>query len=773
MEEKQGGLNVAARSVKGNPKAYISFILALFLIQALLCLLLSAATLDVRHTSREIGEQYDYDIMLRGLSQAQYAELHNIEMEIPDEMIGTEWFPYSDFRYEKVAPDNYNVYIALLGENIKKEAADMAAMFFSQIAAEDQVNISYSPRYNYHAYLGNLYAQAIISIGLLLALAVFLLVMLQRTRLHHEKYQYGIYMTFGATYRRLYGTVSGEMFYIILMTTVPALILGNLGSILLCIGTGKSWGPSWQAIVLPPLLTLALTWISVHFPVKDMANKPPVELLSARDNSNLVTSPRRSLHVFGRSFPFTYELFSLWRYRRYLAGLLLSTMLFASLWLGLMRIADFNTAKSQTAAPEYTVNFDAEESSTDLLNTSAELLAYDIEQLPGVDRCGYSVSLNVMELRGFMAVSGRAARRAGSYIANSRNVTGAEYPYATNAYRYVAYNEDTLDRLVAQSEKIDGDVYAVLENDHNVILSTALNNTTRFAFEVGDTVLLATNKMTAFTQVMTTNNIDLLRMMLNDEEFYLEEYTVCAVIRDEKSDHLLTCGVNHDAYQNLTGMEAYPTAVQVYLKQDTDFATLKEIDESVQLIASDYLGTRITAHNYQFSYYLGSFRNLSARLITAAYFLLIMMPLFSFFSQRVFYRKREREWFIIKTLGGQRRERSRLLLVSGAILTAANFVVMLPLGLLVDYLAFKMCNEWLPAGGFVTSALMYYRISPLVIPIILFFALLCGFAPCAIEYYHVRRAMQKEDEMEGLLAAERAAYQSNDQEDTANVSEKE
>ena len=98
---------------------------------------------------------------------------------------------------------------------------------------------------------------------------------------------------------------------------------------------------------------------------------------------------------------------------------------------------------------------------------------------------------------------------------------------------------------------------------------------------------------------------------------------------------------------------------------------------------------------------------------------------------------------------------------------------MLPMGLLVDYVAFKMCNEWLPKGGFVTSALMHYRVSPLVIPIILFFALLCGFAPCAIEYYHVRRAMQKEDEMEGLLAAERAAYQSNNQEDTANVSEKE
>jgi hypothetical protein len=92
---------------------------------------------------------------------------------------------------------------------------------------------------------------------------------------------------------------------------------------------------------------------------------------------------------------------------------------------------------------------------------------------------------------------------------------------------------------------------------------------------------------------------------------------------------------------------------------------------------------------------------------------------------------------------------------------------MLPLGFLADYLAFKLCNEWLPAGGFLASALMHYTRSPVVIPVLLFFALLCGFAPCALEYRYVVQSMRREDEIEGMLAAERAQYaaQFNSQEE--------
>jgi hypothetical protein len=442
-------------------------------------------------------------------------------------------------------------------------------------------------------------------------------------------------------------------------------------------------------------------------------------------------------------------------------------MLFAALWLGLVRVADFNTAKEKTAAPEYTVTFNPAIVDADRLNENIEELAQTIEESDAVAYCDYRISQHVMETRAFLAVTKEAAKGAGRYVVHSRAATGAAHPYATNAASYVAYNKEALDRLVARCEQIDGDPYAVLQDDRAVILSTAIHNTQRFAFAPGDTVILATNRMTNISSVMANNNMDILRMMLAEEEFILDEYTVCAVIRDRESGALLHCGVNHAAYRALTGVDAYTTQLNVYLPEGADFDTLQAADAAVQNAAGNYYTTEVISHNDLFSRYLTSFRNLSARMITAAYFLLAMMPLFSFFSQRVFYGKRNREWFILKTLGGQRRERKRLLLVSGAILTAINFIAMLPLGFLADYLAFKLCNEWLPAGGFLASALMHYTLSPVVIPVLLFFALLCGFAPCALEYRYVVQSMRREDELEGMLAAERAQYaaQFNSQEE--------
>ncbi len=765
--------DASLRNVLRNPRSYISFILALLLIQTLLCLLIGAAALDIKNTDLEINASYDYDVLLRGISQPQYAVMYNADAEITDEMREFLALPYREMRFEPLTNGDYNVYISLRGEDHEQELFQMNNAFFEPALAADSKNlfINYSPRFNYPSYLGSLYAQAVISIFLLLSLATFLMVILQRTRLNHEKYQYGIYMTFGAGYRQLFSVALRELLVIIMLTTLPALLLGNVAVALLCIGTGKAWSPSIAAIFLPPLLTLLITFISVRFPVKFLSARTPVELLTAKDNSNLVTSPRRSLRIFGRSFPFTYELFSLWRYRRYLAGLLLSTMLFASLWLGLVRIADFNTAKDNTPTPEYTVSLDEVPSSAVSLGITLEELAVEIEALDGVDYCDYREETNIMELRGFMAVSGDAAKHAASYTVYNRDKLNASHPRATNAVRYVAYDEYTVRRLTERYEDIEGDPYAVLQNDRNVILSTALNNTTRFDFSPGDTVWLATNKMTSITEVMVTNNLDLLRMMLADEEFLLEEYTVCAVIHDERSDDRLICGMNNTAYEKLTGVTPYATDLHVYLSDHADFATLDTVDAGIQVAAADFYDAKVTSHNTLFSRYLGSFRNLSARIITAAYFLLVMMPLFSFFSQRVFYGKREKEWFVLKTLGADRSKRKLLLLASGLILTAVNFLAMLPLGLLSDFIAFKLCNEWLPAGGFITSALMHYSLSPIVIPVLLFFALLCGFTPCFLEYLQVKKQMQAEDITELLLAKEKDQYQSQKEVDT-DVSEK-
>jgi ABC-type antimicrobial peptide transport system permease subunit len=136
-----------------------------------------------------------------------------------------------------------------------------------------------------------------------------------------------------------------------------------------------------------------------------------------------------------------------------------------------------------------------------------------------------------------------------------------------------------------------------------------------------------------------------------------------------------------------------------------------------------------------------------------------MMPLLSFFSQQIFYGKRRREWYVLRALGASRRSRLQLLLTSGGILLAINLLVMLLPGLLADYLAFKLCNEWLPAGGFIPSVLMEYHLSPTVIPVLLLFSVISGLIPCLIEYIRIKRSFAAEDAVEQALHKERESFE--------------
>ena len=50
-----------------------------------------------------------------------------------------------------------------------------------------------------------------------------------------------------------------------------------------------------------------------------VSRSPVTNLIVTEDNSNLVTSPRRSFDFFKLTFPVKYEFASMWRFRKYLA----------------------------------------------------------------------------------------------------------------------------------------------------------------------------------------------------------------------------------------------------------------------------------------------------------------------------------------------------------------------------------------------------------------------------------------------------------------------
>ncbi|MBR7184965.1 MAG: hypothetical protein IKD37_05080 [Clostridia bacterium] len=84
-------------------------------------------------------------------------------------------------------------------------------------------------------------------------------------------------------------------------------------------------------------------------------------------------------------------------------------------------------------------------------------------------------------------------------------------------------------------------------------------------------------------------------------------------------------------------------------------------------------------------------------------------------------------------MGGEIRRAHR---IEGLLLSAANFVLTLGLSFLVNWLVFSAMNTWLPAYGFVETAVRYqYGISPLMLIVCLGISLACGFLSCEIPYH--------------------------------------
>ena len=587
-----GQLGGAGRNILRNPRSYINFIIAIFIIQTLLCLLMTVAELDNRTAYREITEHYDYHMQLRSISQPQYAELHNLDAEIP--LDWRPYLPYKSITYERLADGRYHAYITLRGNDLALERQQICDGFLESVgAAGESLVISYTPLYNYLTYYAvNIRVETGWAVFLFSALSLFMLTTLYNARLNHERFQNGIYMACGAGFRQLFTTAVGEMLFIVLLTALPAVIVANVTAAMLYAGTGTEYSLRLLPLLLTWLLGVLIAFFAVWMPMRHLSRRPPVALLAAQDNSNLVTSPRRSLHIFGRRFPSHYEAFSLWRYRRYLAGLLCASVLFAALWLGLIRVADFRTVLATASAPEFTVEFHPTAPDATTLNENVEWLSSDLEAIDGVDHCEYKVSTSLMAKRTFLAVTAKAARHAGAYTVHFEDQSGV-YGAATNYAEYVALNEDSLRRLTERTPSMEGDPARLLNEENTVILSTSLHNAERFDFAPGDTVLLAVNTQSTMTTVpyLTMNNLDLLRIILSDEEFILEEYTVAAVVHDEAAGDRIMIGVDHGTYEDLTGMEAYTTALDVYLADEMDFGTLRTVTDRVQLAANGYFSS--------------------------------------------------------------------------------------------------------------------------------------------------------------------------------------
>lgn len=735
-------------SLSRNRRAHLPFVIALAVIQLLYAVLFFSMATDWNVTRQTVTDHYDYELEYRAMTQPQYVVLYDACKETP---VDPGSAPYVFVRYAENDDGSYNAYIKLRGRSLPASAA-----LFQKLYGLDDMAFAYTPLYDYKAeYLPDIISFIVLTTLFVFAMSVFLLMQLYRTKLDRDTFEYGIYTAFGATMRRLYRRSVGELLLISSIVSLPSLAAGCGIAALLYRSRGVSLHLSFGALALTIVFSILTVLAAVYLPMKRLSKRPPVDLLRARDNSHHVTSPRRSHRIFGVVFPRDLELLTLWRYRRYIAIFLLSAVLLPALFIGMLSFANIYEDRAQVSAPDFTVTFSPSIVNADTLNESTAEVAESLRTVDGVRLClPESVTYPAIGLSHHMLLSKDDLASNDSVTVLYRGTPGVEgsdrYARATNRYEYTALDEAAILALQRQYTDIEGDLNSVLTDDHTIVINESLQNTAMFDFSVGDKVLLSVSAADA-TSVELIDPNRILIEQLETGTFYYEEFTVGAIIHDVTPGDRLTVGINFAAYSALTAQEPIRYSAEVYLENGLDFGDWKRISDAVYSEAYGYYNCSVTNHDLFFDRHVSSLTNVEGRLRVLAWSVLAITPLICLCSQRVFYRKREGEWNMLRALGASQKQMLQTALLSGAVTAGITLVSSFVLSLISTRLLFLLFNRYLPSAGFISSAVLTYRIPWGAMAILPLLAVVCGLIPPLMAglSYHKRDQGRKTSLMAG------------------------
>ena len=338
----------AFRTVLFGWREYAGFFLALLVIQSIFWSLTFSLDTNNAIAKQRVSESYSYHVVLPDLTPTQAATFQN--MLYAQDAIDDSFYEVEILKNG----ENSEAHVILKGRNLDRSFAkfrDRCMMLSWQY--------EFTPLYTYQTeYVApGVWRYALICLGMLVLCAAILTI-LYILRVENHQFQYGIYMTCGADFGMLFRVAFFELSAIATLTFLPAMLL----SALIMLAVYLPGGVWFRFALWAPLKVLALSGatvlLSVFLPVRLMAGKTPMSLIVSRNNASLVSSPRRSLHLFGKSFPRDYELAGMWRMRKYYVRLVCSAVAFASLFISGLYVADMIKTKQDLAVDEFTLAYE-------------------------------------------------------------------------------------------------------------------------------------------------------------------------------------------------------------------------------------------------------------------------------------------------------------------------------------------------------------------------------------------------------------------------------
>ena len=693
FEYLKRSLTIAWKSVFFNFKQYLCFFIAIIIVQLLYGMMSVSADNNNNVEYQNVIQNYDYHMVLKGLNDDQARYLINDEGTVFKSDVIFNVIRSEQYQNNFTGEDRYDVYLLFVGEDVDKCLKRFTESYEKDLASLGNEGQSFSKATtSLLTFEDNIAANNLTFVMItivLLFVSIFLLTSLYNIRINQYKFQYGIYLTFGADFKMLFSTAFWELFIIFVVTFIPSLIVSTLISYIIYLGSGFGFIFNGLSILRIFLFTLAVILASVWTPMKIMSVKDPMSLIITEDNSNLVSSPWRSFNIFAEKFPTKYEFYSIWRFRKYNIQLLTSAIVFCALFIMGLYLADIYTTDLEYPRPQFEVNLAQSGFEYD------EIMSKELYAMDGVRAVEINDNATEgYELASHIIVEKKDVRAFKNLVAYA----GTDFDAGDKYWRVsseVVYNAMPAEQIqILEDYDYEGDLNSIL-TPGTVIVGDSISNIPTYKFDVGDKIYVS--KKTGQIKAVDTN-VTGRALLKNQIEYFRYEYmefTVGAVIYDIPSGSTPVF-MNLDDYKAVTGKTPKATSFNIYVEREITPDEVKDLYAQVRTWGHDYGDVKVVNTDLTLLNSIARDKHYNELYICISILILTISPLIWFFSQTLYYTKREKEFNILQSIGAIAKEIRQIYLQGGLCMAIMSLIVSIVLSYAGSYILFYIYNVMMP-----------------------------------------------------------------------------
>jgi len=563
----------AIKNARENSKKNVTFLLAILVTQFLLCTTAMAIAQNRKLEREEVSRHYNYHLAIRDLNDEQRRTILNNERNFSLRAGSGEYKYVGEKKFYDGTKYTYDVFVKFEGGDLRDVYYAFIQNFTKELKNTDdraeQLNrgedfsIYYelSPlfyidaEYDFgtvlvfiKAHLGNFVGEdEVVDIFgnktqriklpplgidgntissnsfnffifnvLIVLFSVFLLMALYSERINHFKFDFGIYSVFGADTKKLIRMSVWEILFCDVILLIPAITF----SVAILSLIYKSFVFYPFSVLKYSFLSVIIVFLAVYFPISALRTKTPISRLRASDNSNYVSSARRSFEVFQKKFPRKTSLVGLWRFRKYYARVMLITTAFSTVFVLGFYSAKLYTTHLSSDEPQFVINIGEKIYDYNIYKTK---IFDPIHDLDGIKSINIDLSINANELVSHIIVPKNSVSNAGETFISTSKTNG---DFATDRVKYIVGNKELFDNFK------DYDYEGTLKVDgSSVVITNSINGEKRFDIKPGDKIKIARLKNISKT-VAGVQSVHLLAEQIETFSYEYKEYTVSAVIND-------------------------------------------------------------------------------------------------------------------------------------------------------------------------------------------------------------------------------------------------